>query len=220
MTQRRHLIYIADPMCSWCWGFAPVLKVVHERFGVRLPLRLLLGGLAIGTTKALNEAGKEEIRHHWEHVAELTGQPFDFSFFEREGFVYDTEPACRAIVAARRLRAISALDFLSHLHRAFYTQNRDITDLATLNALAAEFGFDRSQFESAWTADETGDETRADFQITRRFGITGYPALLAGDGDGGYSIITLGYQPQAKIEGMIAAWLAWQDDHAAAIDVT
>lgn len=220
MAQRRHLIYIADPMCSWCWGFSPVVKAVHEHFGARLPLQLLLGGLAIGTTKAADEAGKEEIRHHWKHVAELTGQPFDFSFFEREGFVYDTEPACRAVVAARRLRSESALDFLSHLHRAFYTQNRDITDQATLNALAAEFGFERVQFETALDADETGDETRADFQITRRFGIDGYPTLLAGDGEGGYSIITLGYQSQVKIEGMIAAWLAWQDDRAAGIAVT
>ena len=216
----RHLIYIADPMCSWCWGFAPVIEAVQEHFSARLPLRLLLGGLAVGTTKVLKEAGKQDIRHHWEHVAELTGQPFDFDFFEREGFVYDTEPACRAVVAARRLRPDRALAFLSHLHRAFYTKNQHVTEQATLVDLAAEFGFERRQFELVSSAAETVEETRADFQTTRRFGIDGYPTLLAGDGEGSYSIMTLGYQPQAKVEGMIAAWLAWQDDRAAGIAVT
>ena len=23
-----HFIYFADPMCSWCWGFAPVIEKI------------------------------------------------------------------------------------------------------------------------------------------------------------------------------------------------
>ena len=26
----RKLIYVADPMCSWCWGFAPVIREMVE----------------------------------------------------------------------------------------------------------------------------------------------------------------------------------------------
>jgi len=44
-----HLIYFADPMCSWCWGFAPVIAQVRERYGEALPVRLVLGGLRPGT---------------------------------------------------------------------------------------------------------------------------------------------------------------------------
>ncbi len=28
-----HLVYVADPMCSWCWGFSPVIDAIRERFG-------------------------------------------------------------------------------------------------------------------------------------------------------------------------------------------
>src|SRR5690242_8930931 len=40
-----HLIYFADPMCSWCWGFAPVIGAIRQRFGDALPIRLMMGGL-------------------------------------------------------------------------------------------------------------------------------------------------------------------------------
>lgn len=207
-----HLVYFADPMCSWCWGFAPVMQALGDRYGERLPVRLILGGLAVGTAKALDEQGKASIREHWEHVAELAGQPFDFRFFERDGFVYDTEPACRAVVAARRLSPGSALGFLSHLHRGFYAANRDITDRDTLLALAEDFGLDRAAFAAAFDAEETRQETLADFQITRNTGIDGYPALLAGNSGGGYSFITLGYQPWSKIEEIIESWLRDRPD--------
>ena len=87
-----HLIYFADPMCSWCWGFSPVIEAVRERFGPSLPIRLMLGGLRPGTTEPMTEGSKREICEHWEHVHEASGQPFDWSFFDREGFIYDTEP--------------------------------------------------------------------------------------------------------------------------------
>jgi len=37
-----------------------------------------------------------------ERVRDASGQPFDFDFFARERFVYDTEAAARAAVVMRR----------------------------------------------------------------------------------------------------------------------
>jgi putative protein-disulfide isomerase len=201
------LIYFADPMCSWCWGFAPVMAALRAQHGARLPVRLVLGGLRVGTTEPLDDAGKGQIRAHWQHVTELAGQPFDFDFFARDGFVYDTEPACRAVVAARRLAPDRAVDFLTHLHRAFYARNRDVTDRDTLLSLAEDFGFDRRSFATAFDSEETREETLDDFRITRNAGIGGYPALIAGNRDDGYSFITLGYQAWDRIQGVLESWL-------------
>ncbi len=60
----RNLIYLADPMCSWCWGFSPVIAGIKQRFGDALPIRLIIGGLRPGTTKPLDDAGKRTIREH------------------------------------------------------------------------------------------------------------------------------------------------------------
>src|SRR3954462_12426370 len=97
------LIYFADPMCSWCWCFAPVVETVQQRFGDALPIRLMMGGLRPGTTKPLDEAGRRTIREHWEHVREASGQPFVFRFSGRGYFIYDTDPASRAVVGCAAL---------------------------------------------------------------------------------------------------------------------
>jgi putative protein-disulfide isomerase len=124
-----------------------------------------------------------------------------------QGFVYDTEPACRAAVALRRRDPEAALGFLRHLHQAFYAGNRDITERETLCALAAEFGLDRESFAEAFDDQETISETRRDFAVARRAGITGFPTLLAGSNEDGYAVVSPGYQSWDKVESLIAGWL-------------
>ena len=66
--RERHLIYFSDPMCSWCYGFAPVMDQVAERFGERLPIQLVMGGLRPGTDRPMTAEGRAEILAHWAHV--------------------------------------------------------------------------------------------------------------------------------------------------------
>nr|MBA3324286.1 DsbA family protein [Paracoccaceae bacterium] len=49
-SSQAHLLYVADPMCSWCWGFAPVIADIRAAFRDRLPLHLVMGGLRPGTS--------------------------------------------------------------------------------------------------------------------------------------------------------------------------
>jgi putative protein-disulfide isomerase len=203
----RQLIYFADPMCSWCWGFSPAIESVRARFADELPVKLILGGLRPGTAEPMDEAAKSTIREHWDHVREASGQPFDYAFFERQGFVYDTEPACRAAVAARRLDEAQAMPFLAILHKAFYAENRNVTDRDVLCGLAAGAGLDRAGFEREFDSPESLAETRNDFMISRQAGVTGFPTLLAGDETEGFGVLTRGYQSGDKIETLLAAWL-------------
>lgn len=203
-----HLIYFADPMCSWCWGFSPVVDALRQRLGSALPIRLIMGGLRPGTTQPLNETSKREIREHWEHVHEASGQPFDFSFLDREGFIYDTEPASKAVVAVRRSGMGEALGFLKQVHAAFYARNQDVTDEGVLADLAAENGQDREGFLQAFRSEEIRQETWQDFAIAQKAGIRGFPCLLAGVGEGAeYSILTMGYQPAERILPPLENWL-------------
>jgi len=202
-----HLVYFADPMCSWCWGFSPVIEAVRERQGAELPVHLIMGGLYPGTEEPLTETGKETIREHWQHVNEASGQPFEFSFFDREGFVYDTEPPSRAVVAMRRIDPEKAFALLKRIHGAFYTENRDVTDPDVLADLAAETGVARETFLELFNADDVRQETQTDFSIARRAGITGFPTLIAGRGEGEpYVALSIGYQPLHRIESLIAQW--------------
>lgn len=206
-----HLIYFADPMCSWCYGFAPVMQAIRTEFGPRLPCRVVLGGLRPGTTTIMDTDAKTRAREHWDHVHEASGQKFDFTFFERNDFIYDTEPACRAVVLARRQSPDAALDLLDRLHLGFYAQNRDITQADILADLAADIGLDRAAFKADLADPSLQQETWQDFQISQQTGVTGFPTLIAGtDPAQEYALVTAGFQVQQRIIPALAHWLSQQ----------
>jgi putative protein-disulfide isomerase len=203
-----HFIYFADPMCSWCYGFAPVIATLAQRFEGRLPLKIVMGGLRAGNTTPMTEKDREYIRGAWTRVGEASGQPFDFSFFDREHFVYDTEPACRAVVTMRRLAPEKALQFKARVSRAFYGENKDTTDAKVLAGLAAEFGCDPEQFELEMLSAEARNETFRDFLTSQQAGVQGFPLLAAGTEAGGYALVTSGFRPLDGLPEAIDSWLA------------
>ena len=204
----KHLIYIADPMCSWCWGFSPVIEAIHQRFGDTLPIRLVMGGLRAGNTKPMTEKDKVYIRGAWERVGAASGQPFDFALFGREGFIYDTEPACRAVVVMRRQNPAEALAFKARVSRAFYAEGRDTTNPDVLADLAAEHGSDRAAFATGLASPEARNETFRDFLTCQESGIGGFPTLLAGQGKDGYAVVTNGFQKLDAILPPLEKWAA------------
>ncbi len=204
----NRLVYFADPMCSWCYGFSPVIAALAERFDGRLPLDLVMGGLRAGNTEPMRAQDTDNIREAWTRVGAASGQPFDFSFFDREGFVYDTEPACRAVVTARRLLPHMALPFMVRIQQAFYAENRDMTAAEEIAGVAAEAGFDRAGFGEAFAAAETRNETFRDFLTAQSLGINGFPTVIAGSEEKGYALLTNGYRPLEDLAEPLERWLA------------
>lgn len=199
------LIYFADPMCSWCWGFTPQIRKLSDHFSRRLPIGMMMGGLRVGTSEPVDTEMTEYLRSAWSAVAERTGQPFDFSFLEREGFVYDTEPACRAVVTVREMAAESTLTYFSSLQQAFYAEGRDPTSTDTLADLAVEAGVVREDFITSFGGVSSALKTAEDFQMSQNAGVRGFPTLIASD-EQGLRLVSSGYR---EVEDLIPALEAW-----------
>lgn len=204
----KTLLYFADPMCSWCWGFSPVMEKIMERVADKAQVQIFVGGLRPFTDHVMTDKDKSYVRNHWDHVGEASGQPFEYAFFDRNDFTYDTEPACRAIVAVRKLDPALAPAMLARLHRAFYAENRDTTDPAVLAALANEIGVPLGEFEIVFADEATKQETLADFHYAQRSQISGFPTLI-GVAEGTTPIaLTIGFRPWEGIEPALEQWLS------------
>lgn len=201
----KSLIYFADPMCSWCWGFSPVIQQVRDTYK-DLPIQMFMGGLSPGNTQIMDDAAKSEIKAHWEHVQQASGQPFDFDFFQRTDFIYNTEPASRAVIACFRIDTSKALAFLKHLQQSFYQFNRDITSTEQLVKLAQTFGLDIEKFKRLLDDPETSRITQLSFDYAHHLKVSGFPTLI-GQTPGAHTVLTRGYQPYPQIEENIRRWL-------------
>lgn len=204
-----HLIYFADPMCSWCYGFSPVIDGIRRVYGDALPIRVVMGGLRPGTDTPMTEQAKRELVGHWHHVTEASGLPFDGAVLDRDGFVYDTDPAARAVVVARRAGEDVAVRYLAAAQRAFYAENRDITSPAVLGELAADLGLDAVAFLAAWASDDAKAETWRDYATSQRAGVTGFPALVGGpNAQGAFGVVTRGYAPGDQVMSVLQTWIS------------
>lgn len=205
------LVFVGDPMCSWCYGFGKELSAVVAA-EPDLPLQIVLGGLRPGGTEVLDEAGKRFRLTHWTRVEAVSGLPFNReALMARQGFVYDTEPISRAVVAARILApAAPLLDVFRALQRAFYVDGLDTTDPQTLARVTSDalrtlgHDFSAGQVLEQYEAAETIEQTQEDFRTARRWGINSFPAVLL-EVDGQVHVVATGYCSADQVRAGIRA---------------
>jgi putative protein-disulfide isomerase len=201
-NERMRLIYIADPMCSWCYGFGPELAKLLARHP-DAAVDVVMGGLRPFNTKPTTQEFREMLREHWHHVSTASGLPFSESALEQPGFVYDTEPACRAVVTARNIDAGKTLGYLKSVQAAFYRDGRDVTRGDELADIAGECGFERDTFRMHLASERMADATRADFARTQSLGVGGFPTLGVVHGQQIY-LVTSGYATDDVLEYRLA----------------
>jgi putative protein-disulfide isomerase len=204
VTATPILWYFADPMCSWCWGFSPVIEAVREAYRERAKISLVLGGLRPGTIEPLSLQGREEILHHWHQVHERTGQPFRFEDALPNGFVYNTEPACRAVAAMGELEPPLIFPMFKAVQSAFYAEGRDVVRAEVLADLATSLGVDASRFQSAFESQAARSRTQAHFRQAQEWGIKGFPTLVLQQARD-FHLITSGWQAFADIRASLDA---------------
>lgn len=195
------LIYVGDPMCSWCWGFAPEIESLAEE----LPVEVVVGGLRPGPmAQPLEDRMAGFLREHWVEIAERTGQPFDTTFLERrDGWVYDTEPAAIAVAQFREMSDDGTLDYFTEVQMAFYGQGRDVTDFEVLVELTGGFDVDQVAFANAVNGDEAKKRAWNDFSRARNWGISGFPTLVGELDDGRLALLARGWAPAGTIRQRI-----------------
>ncbi|WP_342624640.1 DsbA family protein [Pseudomonas alkylphenolica] len=200
------LLYVMDPMCSWCWGFAPVAQaLIAQARDAGIDTQLVPGGLRTGSS-ALDASTRGYILEHWQAVNQATGQPFTLEGAMPDGFVYDTEPACRALVAARGLDRQRTWALLAAIQQAFYQGGEDVTRAPKLVELAEQVGFERTAFAERFASAEVRAATASDFTWVQDLGIAGFPTLLA-ERNGQLALLTNGYQSLDALSPLLGRWL-------------
>ena len=202
----KELIYVADPMCSWCWGFSPVIERLVPLLRDRAAIRVLPGGLRPDTREPLSSHEVEMIMGEWHKIAQQTGQPFDFEQPLDTQYVYDTGPSCRALSLMIRERPACGLDYLKSLQQAFYVGRRDLKDPEVLADYAQKFGVARGAFLDKLQQSSTLEAFEEDVHFVRRCGIEGFPSVLLRSGPR-IQRLTVGYQPFEVLQPHIKTWL-------------
>jgi putative protein-disulfide isomerase len=202
----KTLWYIADPMCSWCWGFAPIIKETRLNYSENLKIELVMGGLRSGKL-AMASGQRAEILNHWKAVNERTGQPFSFEGAMPEGFIYDTEPSCRGIVAMSLINPSLVFTLLESIQFGFYVEQKDVTNPKILAQLAGKIGVDMDLYLQVFESDEVKNKVSIHFDKVRQWGVNSFPTVAVQNA-AGYSVLNRGYCLPDELFQKIDVWLS------------
>lgn len=215
MAVKPELIYIGDPMCSWCWGIAPTIHHIASRDD--LQLRTVVGGLRPGPgAEVLDDSMRRFLAHHWEKVAEVSGQPFDQTVLDREGWTYDTELPAIAVTTMRHLAESETIGFFTHLQQSFYADGIDITDPARYPALIDGFAVDEISFMDELRSDDGRNRAWGDFAEARELGVAGFPTILL-QVNGATQVLSRGYASRAHFDDRLAYWVEGRQPDGASV---
>ena len=169
------LIYVADPMCSWCWGFSTILNEIYDAIG-DAPVQYVMGGLAPDSDEKMPEETRAYIQDQWRKVTAETGATFNWDFWEKCTPRRSTYPSCRAVIAASRQNKTH--EMFEAIQTAYYREAKNPSDLHVLSSLAFDLGLDRDQFDADIIADSVEADLQTGFDLRRSMHPNSFPSLI------------------------------------------
>lgn len=201
MNAQEKLIYVGDPMCSWCYGFAPELEKIVEKHKNHMEIELVTGGLRPYFNKPINEM-KDFLSHHWEDVNKASQQPFNYDILDRSDINYDTEPACRAVVVVRHMNRDKEFEFFKLVQEAFYFHNKDLRFAESYFSILEELDLEKETFNTSFDSEEYKELVKEDFKRANALGVQGFPSVLL-ESNGKVTILTRGYTTAEHVNDAI-----------------
>lgn len=201
------LYYVHDPMCSWCWGFAPVWQQVHERLADSpVQVKYLLGGLAPDSDQPMAQEMQATLQNVWRRIQQhIPGTEFNFDFWRQCQPRRSTWPACRAVLAAGNQQ--QAQPMISAIQQAYYLRAMNPSDDEVLVQLAVELGLDGARFTADLNSAETHAALQQQMQLAHSMPINGFPSLVL-QTEQGYRPLPLDYHSAQTILDAVAKAVA------------
>ena len=196
------LIYVGDPMCSWCYGLSEELTAVREHYGDDLDYELVLGGLRPYNTETMTDL-RDFLTHHWEDVNKASGQPFSYEILDNSEITYDTEPPCRAVRIVRELDADSAFDFFGAVQSDFYLNNKNLHLAESYHESIEKYtSLSIEEFDTAFASAKAKEDIKLDFQRSSELGVRSFPTIIL-KVNGEHTVVAKGFLRASQMQGNI-----------------
>ncbi|MBB1386072.1 DsbA family protein [Pseudoalteromonas sp. SG45-5] len=170
------LIYVHDPMCSWCWGYAPTWLKLKAQLEDNIVVEYKVGGLAPDNQQPMPQNMKDMLESTWYKISAQLGTTFNHDFWRNCQPRRSTYPACRAALIARK--SGKEVEMVAAIQHAYYLNAQNPSDECTLIDLAQQIGLNKAQFAEQLTSSAVNTELTQELALVRTLPIHGFPSLV------------------------------------------
>ncbi len=203
---RPKIVFVTDPMCSWCWGMASEIERARIDGADEFEFELLLGGINVQSTLPVTDFARSRLALVWRSVREVTDAQFGAGL-PSGAFVYNSTRACVAMEAVRSLRGAPPFDYLLRLQRQFFVEGVDVTNVAVLRDEAAALGIEPDAFDAAMQSRWVRTRARDGFALAKSYGTAALPSVLL-EVRSGVRLIAGGYVDAPTLLGAVREHVA------------
>ena len=202
---KPNIVYIFDPMCSWCYTFNPIMEKLHAKYKHKVNFTVVTGGMIVGPkVRTISEIAEFIIAGH-KDMQNMTGVTFGKPYLDlvKEGStILSSERPSRAVVAFRNQNPEMAIEFSHHLQKLFFLEGYNLNEDSTYLKIAERFDLNGKNFLLKMDSDTIKTATLQDFKKVEDAGISGFPTLLMRI-NGKVILITEGFEQLDKLEKKI-----------------
>lgn len=195
----NEVVYFYDPMCAWCYGFAPTLAQIVPRLPENVHFRMQLGGLAPDSDEPMSQEMRTKLANNWPRIESMCGVRFNHSYWDQQpNPPRTTYIAGRATVAIRRAGGDEAA-FLSSIQKSYYQEARNVWQADVLIDIGRDLGFNISD---SLHLPEVREAHEAEIQATQNLGVQGFPTLAVRTSQGWQGLPIAYGDPDGSLEAL------------------
>lgn len=205
------IYYVYDPLCSWCYGFSPVIKKIKNTYKEQFDFQVISGGMQSGERKQPVSAIRDYLKGAYKNVTERTGVEFGEHFMEvlDEGSrMLDSVPPSIALTIVKDLKPEEALNFAATIQEAIYYDGFNWNLVDAYLPYLKQYDIAPEEFKQKFEEPLYKEKTFEDFKLAANFGVTGFPSVILKKEEK-YYLIAQGFvsfeQLQATVEQVLAA---------------
>jgi len=207
------IYYVYDPLCSWCYGFSPVIKKIKSAYKDQFDFQVISGGMQFGERKQPVSAIRDYLKGAYKNVTERTGVEFGEEFMavlEDGHRMLDSIPPSIALSIIKDLKPEEALNFAATIQEAIYFNGMDWNTVEAYFPYLKAYDISSDEFKRKFEDPIYKEKTLEDFNLAANFGVTGFPSVILKK-DEKYYLLVQGFVPFEQLNATIEQVLTTQD---------
>jgi putative protein-disulfide isomerase len=202
------LIYVFDPLCGWCYGFANVMSELHNKYKDRYEFDVVSGGMVRGDSIAPMAKKHDYIKGAYPRLEQMTGAKFGAAYLEQllpsTTILMDSHMPSYALEAVRMQDDAQLIPFAHAMQKVHYMDGMDYNKVENYLPLVSNLSLDAAQFEVQIASEEVKYAAEQNFAWCANIGVQSYPTLIMQTEKGLY-LVAQGYRSLADIELVLAS---------------
>ncbi|MDF2456195.1 MAG: dsbC [Cytophagaceae bacterium] len=203
------IYYVYDPLCGWCFAYAPIMTKLSQEFKDQVEFVVIPGGMIVGeNVRPIREIAPYLLQAipELEDISGIKmGEPY-LAMLKEGSYIASSYRPSLAMVVFKSFNTGRDVEYAHKVQQSYFIEAKDIMGDSLYMDLARQFDISSDEFMRRMADTSYQTKTQDHFDFAAYLNTKGFPALVGKSGDG-YIKITYGYLSEEESRKKIQKFL-------------